>query len=178
MAKSVTGHYQATFVTPNPLASSAPSLLVPGATMTLDDGTGGTDVGAFKFNVTQPPAITWTNKPAGATISRSQDLKITWSGGDPASYVYVLGQSPIDSAGDTGVEFVCVGRNSDGGVTVPAPILSALPPSSSLSEFGTMVPGGVLSVNATTITRATAPGLDVFLAGASTGDAKAAFAFQ
>jgi uncharacterized protein (TIGR03437 family) len=178
MAKSATGHYQGTFVTPNPLGSSAPAILKPGATLSIDDGTGGTDVGAFKFNVTQPPAITWTNKPTAATISRTQDLKITWTGGDPASYVYVLGQSPLDSTGNTGAEFVCVGRNGDGGLTVPAPILSAMPPSSMITEFGFTVPGAVISVNATTITRATASGLDVFLAGASTGDAKGAFAFQ
>jgi uncharacterized protein (TIGR03437 family) len=178
MAKSVTGHYQATFVTPNPLGSSTPSVLKPGSTLTLDDGNGGADVGSFKFNITQPPAITWNNKPTAATISRSQDLKITWTGGDPASYVYVLGQSPIDTANQTGAEFVCVAPNSDGGLTVPESILSALPPSSMISEFGFTVPGGLLTVNTTTVSRQTAPGLDVFLVGASTGDAKGAFTFQ
>ena len=178
MAKTTTGHYKATFASPNPLGSSTPVLLKPGSTLSLDDGTGGTDVGAFKFSMPQPPAIVWSNKPAPATISRAQDLKINWTGGDPASFVYVLGQSPIDSTGDNGAEFVCVGRNVDGGLTIPAQVLSALPPSSMITQFGFTIPGGVLSVNATTITRATATGLDVFLAGASTGDAKAAFAFQ
>src|SRR5262249_42005119 len=44
MAKSVTGHYQATFVAPNPLGSSTPQFVVPGATLSLDDGSGGSDV--------------------------------------------------------------------------------------------------------------------------------------
>jgi uncharacterized protein (TIGR03437 family) len=178
IAKSVTGHYQATFVTPNPLGSSTPTFLVPGATLSLDNTTGGTDVGAFKFNITQPPAITWTNKPIAATISRTADLKITWTGGAPGSYVYALGLSPIEPTNNTGVEFVCVANQADLGLTVPAAILSALPPSVSISEFGFTVPGGLISVNATTITRGTAPGLDVFLAGTSTGDAKGAFLFQ
>jgi uncharacterized protein (TIGR03437 family) len=178
MANSVTGHYQSTFVAPNPLGSSNPSFLKPGSSEAIDDGSGGADVGGFKLTVTQPPVITWTNKPSAATISRSQDLAITWSGGDPSGFVYVFGQSPIDMANSTGVEFVCVGRQSDGGLTVPGPILSALPASSNISESGLTLPGGVMVVNSATITRGSAPGLDVFLAAGNTGDAKVAFAFQ
>ncbi len=178
MAKSATGHYQGTFVTPNPLGSSTPSFLKPGGSESLDDGSGGNDVGNYKISITQPPVITWTNKPTAATISRTQNLTISWTGGDPASFVYVFGQSPIDTANQTGVEFVCVGQNGAGGLTVPSAILSALPPSSNISEFGFTVPGGLISVNATTITRGSAPGLDVFLIGTSTGDAKGAFTFQ
>ncbi len=177
MKNSVLGHYQGTFVTPNVL-SPPPPFLKPGGTYSVDNGSGGADVGAFKFNATMPASITWTNKPAAATVARSKDLAVTWSGGDPSSFVYVFGQSPIEATGMTGVEFICVGRNSDGGLTVPAPILSALPASANVTEFGFTIPGGVLVVNATTVTRNTAPGVDVFLSGTSTGDAKGAFAFQ
>jgi hypothetical protein len=89
----------------------------------------------------------------------------------------VLGQSPLDANGN-GAEFVCVAKNSDTGLTVPASILSAIPVSSNISLQGVMLPGGILSVNATTINRTTAPGLDIFLTGSSSGDAKGAFAFQ
>jgi uncharacterized protein (TIGR03437 family) len=177
MTNSVTGHYQGTFVTPNPL-SPPPPFLKSGGTYAVDNGSGGADIGAFKFNATLPPTITWTNKPSASTISRSQNLSITWSGGDPSSFVYVLGQSPIDTADETGAEFVCVAQNAAGGMTIPAAILSALPVSSNISEFGVTIPGGLLVVNATTITRATATGLDVFLVGTTTGDGKGAFTFQ
>lgn len=177
MKNSVLGHYQGTFSSANPLSPSAP-FLKAGGTYSVDNGTGGADVGGFKFNATLPGSITWTNKPTAATISRSADLKVNWSGGDPSSFVYVFGQSPIESTGNTGAEFICVGRNSDGGLTVPTAILSALPPSANTTLAGFSVPGGILVVNDTTITRTTAPGTDVFLVGTSTGDAKGAFAFQ
>jgi hypothetical protein len=63
-------------------------------------------------------------------------------------------------------------------MTVPAAILSAIPPSVNISELGFSVPGARVIVNATTVTRTTAPGIDVFLVGTSTGDAKATFNFQ
>jgi hypothetical protein len=178
LANSAVGHYETTFV---PLGlPQPPPYLTPGSTYGLDNGSGGADVGAFKFSTALPPAITWTNKPTAATISRSQDLRITWSGGDPATYVYVIGNSPIDSTANTGAEFVCVAQNAAGGLTVPAPILSALPVSSNISAVSLpiMFPGGELIVNASTTIRSSAPGLDVFLVGTSSGDAKFAFAFQ
>lgn len=93
----------------------------------------------------------------------------------------MLGESPIDNNG-TAAEFVCVAQNSAGGLTVPSAILSALPASANVtytfSGLSVAVPGGLLTVNTTTITRATASGLDVFLTGTTSGDAKGAFAFQ
>jgi len=176
MANSVLGHYQGSFSNANPLSPSTP-FLKPGATFAVDNGAGGANVGAFTFNATMPAAITWTNKPTAATIPRNQNLTVTWSGGDPSSFVYVLGQSPLDASGD-GAEFVCVAQNAAGGLTVPSAILSALPPSANTTLAGFSVPGGILVVNATTITRQSAAGLDVFLSGTTTGDAKGAFAFQ
>ena len=176
MAKSVTGHYQGTFSNANPLAPSTP-FLKPGGTFAVSDGSGGANVGAFTFNATLPAGITWTNKPTAATIPRNQNLAVTWSGGDPSSFVYVLGQSPLNANGD-GAEFVCVAQNAAGGLTVPSAILSALPVSANVSLDGFTVPGGLMVVNATTITRQSASGLDVFLSGTTAGDGKGAFAFQ
>jgi hypothetical protein len=179
MEKSpATGRYQGSFSNLNPLAPSTP-FLKPGETFSLDNATGGQDVGAFKISTTLPTAIQWTNKPTGATIPRSQDLRVTWSGGDPNSYVYVIGDSPFDASAENGVECVCVGKNSDGGMTVPKEILSTLP----VSASGPLVPGvsgplGRMFVNATTVTRSTVSGLDVFLNAANSGDAKGTFIFQ
>lgn len=177
MSNSSLGHYAGTFSNASPLSPSTP-FLTPGGAFSLDNGSGGSDIGAYKFNVTLPPAITWTNKPSASTVSRSQPLSITWIGGDTSSLVYVLGQSPISSDSMLGAEFVCVAQNSAGGMTVPAAILSALPPSVNINEFGFNVPGGLLTVNSSTITRQSAPGLDVFLVGTTAGDAKGAFSFQ
>jgi hypothetical protein len=71
-----------------------------------------------------------------------------------------------------------VARTSDGTLTVPTAVLSALPVSAQVSLLGFDIPGGVLVVNATTISRSTASGLDVFLNAATSGDAKGAFTFQ
>ena len=176
MPSSAVGHYQASFSNENPLSPSPP-FLKPAGVVAVDNGGGGADVSGFTFNATLPPAIKWTNKPSAGTISRTQNLSINWSGGDPTSFVYVLGQSPLDGNG-TAAEFICVAPNSAGGLTVPAAILSALPPSVNVTEQGVSIPGGLLVVNATTISRATASGLDIFLVGTSSGDGKAGFAFQ
>ena len=176
MTKSAVGVYQGTFSNANPLSPSAP-FLKPGGVFAVDNGAGGTNVGAFNVNSTLPPAITWDRKPAASTIPRNQDLTINWTGGDPAGFVYVYGQSPLD-ANDNGAEFMCVARNSDRALTVPKEILSALPVSATVSLLGFTIPGGVLVVNSTSITRSTASGLDVFLNAATTGDAKGAFTFQ
>lgn len=69
LTKSALGHYGATFSNENPLSPSTP-FLVPGGTFAVNNGTGGADVGAFTFNAKLPPAIIWTNKPAG---ERSRD---------------------------------------------------------------------------------------------------------
>jgi len=176
MANSVIGHYQGTFSNENPFSPSPP-FLMPGATFAVNNGTGGTDVGAFTFNATLPAAITWTNKPTAATIPRNQNLTVTWSGGDPSSFVYVLGQSPLDANGD-GAEFVCVAQNAAGGLTVPSAVLSALPVSANVLLTDMTIPGGLMVVNATTITRESATGLDVFLSGTTAGDGLFLFSFQ
>jgi uncharacterized protein (TIGR03437 family) len=174
LANTAAGQYLGNFADRN-----SALFLPPSGSVTVDNGSGGANVGTYSFTATLPPAITWTNKPSSTAISRNQDLSITWSGGDPTSVVYVLGQSPISSDARTGAEFVCVVQNSAGGLTVPALILSALPVSVNVTTaVGVNIPGGVMVVNSTTITPQSAPGLDLFLVGSSIGDGIAAFAFQ
>ena len=175
-AKLATGIYGGTFSNESPTAPSPP-FLKAGAAFTVNNGSGGADVGAFTFNVTLPPVITWTNKPTAATIPRNQNLTINWTGGDPTLFVYINGYSNLDTSG-AGGEFVCVAPTSAGSFTVPAAVLSAMPVSANEVLDGVTIPSGLLVVNATTTTRPTAAGLDVFLVGASVGDAKGAFAFQ
>jgi uncharacterized protein (TIGR03437 family) len=93
--------------------------LVPG-TYVVDNGTGGADVGPFKATLTVPPAFTSTVQ------SSSAGVRVTWSGGDPAGYVTVLGgaASPTTRAV---ASFVCTERVAAGQFTVPQEVLLSLP---------------------------------------------------
>ena len=181
LTKQSTGEYSATFVTPslNPLAPPPTPFLTPG-NYTLDNGAGGTDVGAFKVNLTVPQALTWTNKSQVTTVNRSQNLTLTWTGGSGS--VYIIGESPLSvtsSGGFQGAgEFVCVAPASLGTFTVPSAVLSALPASANISESGISLGGGIITLNSISETSANISGLDVFLAGASTGDGKIGVTFQ
>jgi hypothetical protein len=184
LAKNNQGQYSGTFVAPslslNP--SATPPYLTPG-TYTLDNGSGGADVGAFKTTITVPPVLTWSNKASVTTVTRTQPLTINWTGGAANGQVYVIGESPLSVNAATGSfngagEFVCVAPASAGTLTVPAAILSALPKSANISEDGFTIGGGFIVVNSTNTTNATVPGLDVFLAGASSGDGKIGITFQ
>ena len=50
-------------------------------------------------------------------------------GGDPNSQVIVSGSSFADLTAGAFIEFICYGKDSDGGLTVPSAILSLLPAS-------------------------------------------------
>jgi len=179
LTKNSTGNYSATFVTPslNLTGTAPPDFLTPG-TYTLDNGTGGADIGAFKVNLTVPPPVTWSNKSLVTTVPRTQPLTITWTGGAANGMVYITGISPLAVNASTETilgagQFQCVAPASAGTFAVPAGILSALPPSASISASTPLgnitVPGGIIIVSSQAATSATVPGLDVFLTGASSG---------
>jgi uncharacterized protein (TIGR03437 family) len=169
------GSYSGTFSGVGlPLPGQPPPtpFLVPGS-YTIDNGSGGTDVGPFKVTLNVPQAIAWTEKAATTNIDRTKALAVHWTGGDPNSSVFVVGISNVDQ--NTSGEFVCVGKDSDGGLTVPTDILSLMPVSVAQAVGGGIsIPGGELLVVTANTTRANTPtGLDVMFAGASSGDGKA-----
>jgi len=97
-----------------------------GGTFTFK-GTGGANVGPFTASVVFPnPVLNWTNQSAGANITRSSGLPITWSGGTSGTYVSIGGSSSSSSTTAT-ASFTCIAPVSAGQFTVPAYILSALP---------------------------------------------------
>jgi len=127
-------------VPPSPLglgmfASTLSATAIPdtGGTFTFT-GSGGADVGPFTSVLTfSNPLLSWTNPGIAATIDRSQNLTATWTGGNPGSYVYVTGVSTskaTSTAPSVSLGFTCLISASDGQVTVPSYILSALPPGS------------------------------------------------
>jgi uncharacterized protein (TIGR03437 family) len=106
--------------------------LTSGGTFTFK-GSGGTDVGSFTSTFTlASPLLTWTNQNAAATIDRSQGLLVTWTGGNPGSYVFITGDSVTSTATSLGVigGYTCLVPVEAGQFTVPSYILSSLPPGS------------------------------------------------
>ena len=139
----------------DPFGGGGTPYLDPGA-YTFDNGSGGSAVGAFRTTHTMPAALTWTNEAAITVVTRSQGVLLTWSGGDPNSFVYISGSS-FNTTNNVGAAFVCLERASVGSFTVPSGVLLALPAAAAGSTF----PTGSLSVGGvTTPSRFNAPGLD------------------
>ena len=109
------------------------SFLVPGA-YTIS-GTGGANIGAFTTNFSIPAAPNLTapnpSKPP-ATITRSNGLTVSWTGGSAKAIVQITVYGPTDSSGLTGSQVVCNVPSTAGTFTIPAYALSALP----ASNFG------------------------------------------
>ncbi len=106
-----------------------PSGAIPptGGTFTFK-GAGGADVGSFTSTLTfANPLFAWTNQSAGANIDRSQGLTVTWSGGNPGSYVIITGTSGTATNPQVIGGYTCLASIDDGKFTVPSYILSALP---------------------------------------------------
>ncbi len=134
-------------------SSLTPGLLDPG-TFNVDNGSGGADVGAFKTTMTIPVALEWTNQTSISTLSRSQPLTLTWTGGDPNGGVVMIGvtQSPVDASVRA---FTCNERTGAGQFTVPDYVMSAMP-------FNAGVANMVLSVGSFGAgVRFSATGLDI-----------------
>ena len=115
------------------------------------EGTAGTDVGAFTSNLALSPLLSWTNQAAVATVSRAQGINVTWTGGNPGTYVFITGTSASSSGAAAG--FTCVAPIGAGEFTVPPYILSALPTGK-----------GAVELQNYAYTPLTASGLDIFLA--------------
>jgi hypothetical protein len=132
--------------------------LAPGVYQ-VHNGSGTTAVGPFVATRTLPSPPEWTNQDSIGSVSRSLDLQLTWSGGDSASeYVFILGVSN-DMATWASGGFLCTERVSAGKFTVPAVVLSTLPP----SGMSANKPTGSLEVGLSPVqetTRFQAAGLD------------------
>ena len=87
--------------------------------------TGGVDIAAFTSTINLSPLLTWTNTDVAASIDRSKDLTVKWTGGNPESYVFILGSSTADGIGYGA--FTCLTNTDPGQFTVPSYILSVLP---------------------------------------------------
>ncbi len=74
MTKTATGEYSGTFSTPSLSLTTPPTKFLTPGSYTVDNGTGGTDVGPFKASITVPTPVTWSNKSLVSNVPRSQPL--------------------------------------------------------------------------------------------------------
>lgn len=114
--------------------SNRTPFLEPG-NYTVENGSGGPDATGFSVSLTiphDPAALEWTNLDSIQIIDRSQDLTVTWQGGNPdREYVLVGAMSSIGGLEhpNAGAIVACADRVSAGRFVVPAFVLSTLPPS-------------------------------------------------
>jgi hypothetical protein len=130
-----------------------PPYLDPG-TYTVDNGSGGADVGAFTATLNVPsPGFAWTNADANLTIDRSAGVDIQWTGGDPANNVQIQGTVSTSSIS---ASFTCSVPNN-GEFMVTSDVTSLLPASAAGAPAAT----SSLTVSNLSLTNFSASGLDL-----------------
>ena len=102
-------------------------------------------------DVTGIPSATLAGLTNAQTVPVSGDLKIQWTGGNPAlqnGQVTISAESWQQPTSTTyQAEFLqCTAPASAQQFTIPAWVLSAMPPSGSITEEGEIIPGGWLQV--------------------------------
>ena len=146
----ILGSYQATL-----------KAALPGGAYSLANGAGGPDVGSFSTITNFPASLEWTNQGAASTVDRTAPFTLTWTGGDPAGYVVIVGTSVTTTMPILGTSFICTAQISAGKFTIPAPVLLSLPPSRIISAGGISIPTGILGLASFSgLQKFQAPGLD------------------
>jgi hypothetical protein len=122
-------------------------------------GPGGADVGGFSASLTLPTPVT-ASLPT--SITRGQDLTVTWTGAAGNLAVLIIGENYVPVATGLGayVEFFCTADPNAGQFTIPSYVLSVLPPngieSAGLNGVDLVI-GSMVAVNFS------APGIDAGL---------------
>jgi uncharacterized protein (TIGR03437 family) len=154
---------------PDTLATQPSTYIEPGS-YSVSNGSGGANVGPFTWNLTLPNNVV---PKIPASVDRTQDLTLTWTGGEAFPIVTILGYAgvPITSSLLSYSEFVCNAVGSAGTFTIPAAIVGVIPPNG-YGAFG--VPGVDIQVAGFQTSRFTvsgSPGIDagIFSAYASNG---------
>ncbi len=145
------------------IETDAPTVqLVPGL-YSFTNGSGTAEVGPLQgaHMMIEDSQFVWTNKDAITSVSRSDDLDITWTGGDDNNeVVLILGHSNRVDLGLIGA-FMCMERVSAGHVTIPAWLVSTLPVSSPWNGDGDPTSGVIVGrMSRIDRNRFTAEGLD------------------
>lgn len=130
---------------------------LPAGRYRVDNGAGGADVGPFSF---ETDALTLKLTGVPDRIPRGRDLALTWDYDGPAGHTLTIYGASRGACGQERTSFACVVPAGARRFTVPARILSQLPPSTQI--FG--IPDGALNISTTNpggLRRFSAPGLDL-----------------
>jgi hypothetical protein len=157
------------------LPGSAPPFLEAGS-YTVDNGSGGSDVGAFTATLAIPTPMTWTNQDQITAVTRSQGVTVRWTGGAAGSQVIIIGTSS-NRSGTTTVSgaFFCTAPVSAGEFAVPAIVTLSLPPSSTQASSAPGAPStpfGTLGVQSSVNGTFRAPGIDIGIITSSVASLK------
>lgn len=109
-------------------------------TLTGAGGSGSNAVGSFSTSITLGTPLTITGGLPSA-VTRSQALPLSWTGGNSTDGVQIIGSSGSQSgtgtpAVTTATEFICTTTAGAGTFTVPASVLTQLPPTPATSAGG------------------------------------------
>ena len=157
------------------LPGMAPPYLDAG-NYTVDNGSGGSDVGAFTATLAIPTPMTWSNMDQITAVTRSQGVTVRWTGGAANSQVIILGTSS-NRSGTTTVSgtFFCTAPVSAGEFAVPAIVTLSLPVSSTQSGGAAGAPStplGTLLVESSVNGTFTARGIDLGIITSSVASLK------
>ena len=157
-----------TYTTPAGTAAFIPS---SGGTFTFNNGSGGgPDIGAFTTPQIQIAApVTWSSATSSiSTVTRSNGLTVSWTGGAAGTHVDITGIS-LEAVNGTTTNYLagffsCRAPTEAGTFTVPPAVLLSLPPSSTITEDGVTISTSILLLsNFAVPVNFTAPHLDVGL---------------
>jgi len=157
-----------TYTTPAGTAAFIPS---SGGTFTFNNGSGGgPDIGAFTTPQIQIAApVTWSSATSSiSTVTRSNGLTVSWTGGAAGTHVDITGIS-LEAVNGTTTNYLagffsCRAPTEAGTFTVPPAVLLSLPPSSTITEDGVTISTSILLLsNFAAPVNFTAPHLDVGL---------------
>ena len=100
-----------------------------GGNFTVDNGSGGPDVGKFSASSTIGAGgiLAWTNESSIVTINRANGVTVNWSGAGSNTFVVVSGMSTTPQAPFVTAQFFCSVPASAGTFTVPSYVLLGLP---------------------------------------------------
>jgi uncharacterized protein (TIGR03437 family) len=113
-------------------------------------GNGGADIGPFNATTNFPQNPKLTSPADNASVTRSNGMTVTWTGGDPNGRVQIVVSSAFDNSFTAGRQAFCQTQAKAGTFTIPAYIMTALP----AGNFG-----GIVLQPAPTSVPFTAPGI-------------------
>jgi len=107
-------------------AAQLTSTLTAGTSYTFK-GPGGKDVGSFTVSITFPTLLDWTNENSITTVTEAQGQLITWTGGEPGTYIFIGGSSSTTGIPAVSITFFCYVPVEDQQFTIPSYVLQTLP---------------------------------------------------